>query len=71
MHGLSFIGDQLSPGTGQTFTAVSPLDSQPLPTVFHLAGEAEVDAAAGELTTAEVPFALHWLGHSTTSTRGL
>lgn len=45
LHGCSFIGDQLSSGTGETFRALSPLDSTPLPPGFYKAGVKEVDAA--------------------------
>jgi len=56
LHGNSFIGGQLSPGTGKTFRAVSPLDSAILEPPFHLAGTAEVDAALG---LAESAFAIY------------
>jgi len=45
LHGQNFIGDQLSPGAGKTFRAISPLDSKPLPTEFRMSGEKEVNAA--------------------------
>ncbi len=45
LHGRSFIGNQLSSGTGQTFQAVSPLDSRTLDPLFCRAGSKEVDAA--------------------------
>lgn len=53
LHGCSFIGNQLSSGTGQTFQATSPLDSSPLAPAFYRAGANEVDAA---LTLAEKAF---------------
>lgn len=56
LHGFSFIGGQLSPGTGETFRAVSPLDNQPLDPAFHFAGMAEVDSA---LKLAEAAFAIY------------
>ncbi|MGA2867476.1 MAG: aldehyde dehydrogenase (NADP(+)) [Verrucomicrobiota bacterium] len=54
LHGCSFIGDQLSSGTGETFRALSPLDSTPLPPGFYKAGVKEVDAA---MELAEAAFA--------------
>ncbi|MGD0251636.1 MAG: aldehyde dehydrogenase (NADP(+)) [Verrucomicrobiota bacterium] len=45
LHGHNFIGDQLSPGAGKTFRAISPLDSKPLTPEFHLSGEKDVNAA--------------------------
>ncbi len=47
LHGRSFIGNQLSTGNGQTFQAISPLDSTALDPVFYRAGAKEVDAAVG------------------------
>ncbi len=45
LHGHCFIGDQLSTGTGETFRAVSPLDSSPIAPEFYRAGAKEADAA--------------------------
>lgn len=45
LHGKNFIGDELSTGTGETFTVSSPLDSQPLPGTFHVASAADIDRA--------------------------
>ena len=45
LHGHCFIGDQLSTGTGETFRAVSPLDSSPIAPQFYRAGAKEADAA--------------------------
>lgn len=56
LHGKSFVGDQLSPGTGETFRAVSPLDSAALQPAFHHAGEMDVDAA---MKLAEAAFATY------------
>ena len=56
LHGKNFIGDQLSSGSGETFRAVSPLDSAPLEPAFHAAGTKEVDAA---MTLAEAAFGLY------------
>ena len=53
MHGHSFIGNQLRPGTAESFQAVSPIDDAILPTAFHHAGTREVDDA---LTLAEDAF---------------
>ena len=39
LHGQSFIGDRLSGGNGDTFRAVSPLDSSTLEPAFHAATE--------------------------------
>lgn len=56
LHGQSFIGDRLSRGTGETFRAVSPLDSKPLQTDFHLADVKDVDTA---MELAEKAFATY------------
>ena len=56
LHGYSFIGGQLSPGTGVTFRAVSPLDHDVLEPWFHFAGPADVDAA---LALADSAFAVY------------
>jgi 2,5-dioxopentanoate dehydrogenase len=53
LHGCSFIGNQLSSGTGQTFQAISPLDSGPLEPAFYRAGANEVEAT---LTFAQKAF---------------
>jgi 2,5-dioxopentanoate dehydrogenase len=45
LHGESFIGGHLSRGSGETFRAMSPLDSTPLEPAFYRAGTNEVDAA--------------------------
>jgi len=45
LHGHSFIGDELSAGSGQTLRATSPLDSSELEPAFHLATERDVDMA--------------------------
>ncbi|HTL18178.1 MAG TPA: aldehyde dehydrogenase (NADP(+)) [Patescibacteria group bacterium] len=45
LHGTNFIGDQLSPGTGETFSAVSPLDSSVLEGAFHSASTRDADKA--------------------------
>jgi NADP-dependent aldehyde dehydrogenase len=45
LHGRNFIGDQLVPGTGETFRATSPLDNQSLEPAFQSATEKEVNAA--------------------------
>src|SRR6185369_510395 len=54
LHGRSFVGSQLSSGTGQTFQAVSPLDCNVLAPPFFKAGDKEVAAA---LALAEQAFA--------------
>ena len=56
LHGNNFIGGQDSPGTGETFRAVSPLDNTTLDPAFHFSGPAEVDAA---LALAESAFAIY------------
>jgi alpha-ketoglutaric semialdehyde dehydrogenase len=43
LHGQSFIGDRLSGGNGDTYRAVSPLDSSTLEPAFHAATEQDVD----------------------------
>jgi NADP-dependent aldehyde dehydrogenase len=53
LHGNCLIGDQLSPGTGETFSPVSPLDSTTLAPAFRKAGEKEVDQS---LQSAEEAF---------------
>jgi len=53
MHGRSFIGDQLSLGTGTTFQASSPLNASSLQPPFFLSGEKEVNSA---LELAEAAF---------------
>ncbi len=45
LHGQNFIGDQLSPGAGETFRAASPLDSRQLEPAFCVAMEKEVNVA--------------------------
>ncbi|HZR16309.1 MAG TPA: aldehyde dehydrogenase family protein, partial [Verrucomicrobiae bacterium] len=45
LHGKSFIGDQLSTGTGEAFTAVSPLDSSVLAGTFYGAGIQDANKA--------------------------
>ena len=45
LHGQNFIGDRLSPGAGETFQAVSPLDNRPLEPVFHTATMEKVNEA--------------------------
>ena len=47
LHGQNLIGARLSQGSGESFRAVSPLDSRDLSPGFYLAGELEVDAAMG------------------------
>lgn len=56
LHGQNFIGDQLSSGAGETFRAVSPIDSTSLEPAFHAAGTRDVDAA---MTLAESAFAAY------------
>lgn len=56
LHGQSFIGDALSPGSGETFRAISPLDSAVLEPAFHTATIKEVDAA---MNLAEAAFATY------------
>ena len=53
LHGRSIIGGQPAPETGDTFTAVDPATGEPLPTAFHKASAAEIDAA---MTAAEAAF---------------
>jgi NADP-dependent aldehyde dehydrogenase len=45
LHGKNFIGDQLCRGSGDTFTALSPLDNRVLPGSFHPASPQDVDQA--------------------------
>jgi NADP-dependent aldehyde dehydrogenase len=45
LHGKNFIGNELSSGTGATFTAVSPLDRAQLPGVFYSASGRDADHA--------------------------
>src|SRR5438105_4531040 len=45
LHGKNFIGDELTSGTGETFKAVSPLDSRDLPEPFYRAGAPDIDKA--------------------------
>jgi 2,5-dioxopentanoate dehydrogenase len=45
LHGKSFIGDRLSSGTGDTFPAVSPLDSSVLAGKFYSAGIPDANQA--------------------------
>ena len=52
LHGQSFIGDQLSSGSGETFRAISPLDSTSLEPAFHTTGTKEVDAAMNQAESA-------------------
>ncbi len=47
LHGRSFIGHQLSTGTGQTFQALSPMDCSALEPAFFRAGVREVETAVG------------------------
>ena len=56
LHGKSFIGEQLSAGTGEIFRVHSPLDGTPLEPPFLLAGEKDVVAA---MELAEEAFALY------------
>ena len=56
LHGKNFIGDQLASGSGETFRAVSPLDSTPLEPAFHAADLQAVDAA---MQLAEAAFAAY------------
>jgi alpha-ketoglutaric semialdehyde dehydrogenase len=65
LHGLCFIGSQLSRGRGDTFQAVSPLDSTPLEAAFHRAGVEEVNAA---MQLAEAAFSTY--GHTSGAERG-
>lgn len=53
LHGKSFIGENLTAGGGDTFKAISPLDSKTLEPVFHEVGLTEVDQA---LKLAEAAF---------------
>ncbi len=55
-HGQNFLGDRLSPGTGETFTVTSPLDQSTLPGAFHIASPAEIDAAYSLATEAFARF---------------
>ena len=45
LHGQSFVGDQLTSSSGETFRAVSPLDSTTLEPAFHAVVIKEVDTA--------------------------
>lgn len=54
LHGKNFIGDQLASGGGDTFRAISPLDSSPLEPAFHAADLKSVDTA---MQLAEAAFA--------------
>ena len=45
LHGKNFIGDELSPGSGDSFTAVSPLNSKALPGSFFRASSQDADRA--------------------------
>jgi alpha-ketoglutaric semialdehyde dehydrogenase len=45
LHGKNFLGARLSSGTGEPFTAISPLDSSKLPGSFYSAGGPDVDQA--------------------------
>jgi len=45
LHGCSFIGDELSRGTGTSFQAISPLDRAPLTPPVLLASESDVNNA--------------------------
>ncbi len=54
LHGKNFIGDQLASGGGDTFRAISPLDSTPLEPAFHAADRKAVDTA---MQLAEAAFA--------------
>lgn len=56
LHGHSFIGDQLSPGSTDTFQAISPIDNKHLPPAFDMAGTKEVDIA---MELAEAAFATY------------
>jgi 2,5-dioxopentanoate dehydrogenase len=56
LHGKSLLGGRLSTGTGETATAVSPLDRAALEPPYFLAGPAEADAA---LELAEAAFATY------------
>ncbi len=55
LHGHSLIAGSRSPGRGEAFQAVSPIDSQTLPGEFRIAAEADAEAAldaAGEAAAA-------------------
>ena len=54
LHGKNFIGDQLASGGGDTFRAISPLDSTQLEPAFHAADLKAVDTA---MQLAEAAFA--------------
>lgn len=54
LHGLCFVADRLTSGTGRSTRAISPLDRAPLEPPFHEGGPGEVQDA---LTTAEQAFA--------------
>lgn len=56
LHGQSFIGDKLSPGTGETIRAVSPLDSSSLDPAFFSASAKDVDVAMNLAEAAFVTF---------------
>jgi NADP-dependent aldehyde dehydrogenase len=53
LHGQSFTAGTLSAGSGETFQAVSPLDSSRLEPAFHAASDADVQRA---LEAAEAAF---------------
>ncbi len=54
LHGKNFIGDEPSSGVGESFRAISPLDSTPLEPSFHSASLADVDRV---MESAEAAFA--------------
>jgi NADP-dependent aldehyde dehydrogenase len=45
LHGNNFVGDQLSPGSGEMFYAMNPAGGSRLEPGFHAAGEKEVNGA--------------------------
>jgi NADP-dependent aldehyde dehydrogenase len=45
LHGKSFIGNELTPGTGAPFTALSPLDKTLLPGAFYSSSARDADRA--------------------------
>jgi 2,5-dioxopentanoate dehydrogenase len=52
LHGKNFIGESLSSGSGETFTATSPLNCAELPGSFHQAGSQDIDQAAAQAESA-------------------
>ena len=45
LHGKNFIADALTTGSNETFAVTSPLDGSVLPSEFHVAAAADIDAA--------------------------